>query len=195
MEVLIVYTHPNPRSFNRAVLEAFTRGLGEGGHTFEVVDLYAIGFDPRLGLADYVQFTGKQMPQDILEQQEKVARADALVFIHPIWWVGWPAMLKGWIDRVFSYGFAYQFTERGGIEGLLKYKKALLINTTYYSEEDYEFLGIRDAMEKTLVEFTLKCCGIQDVKYVFLYSVEAVDNKTRWKYLEQVFRLGKELQF
>ena len=124
MQVLVVYAHPNPESFNHAVLDAFTRGLKDGGHTFEVVDLYAIKFDPCTKLEDLAQFTGGQMPKDVLDQQQKVAAADALVFISPVqgWWI--PAILKGWIDRVFSYGFAYTGSEKG-MEGLLKHKKPI----------------------------------------------------------------------
>jgi len=55
MKVLVVYAHPNPQSFNHAVLEAFTRGLRDGGHTFEVDDLYAIKFDPCLKLGELVE--------------------------------------------------------------------------------------------------------------------------------------------
>jgi NAD(P)H dehydrogenase (quinone) len=81
MKVLVVYAHPNPQSFNHAILEAFTKGLKDGGHTFEVVDLHAIKFDPCTKLEDLAQFTGGQMPRDVLEQQEKLAAADGLAAI------------------------------------------------------------------------------------------------------------------
>ena len=114
MKVLIVYAHPNLRSFNRAVLEAFTKGLSEGRHTYEVVDLYSIRFNPCLGGEDLANLMAGKTPDDIKEQQEKVSRSDGIVFIHPVWWTGPPAILKGWIDRVFSMGFAYRFDERDG---------------------------------------------------------------------------------
>ena len=92
MKVLIVFAHPNPQSFNGAVLEAFTSGLQEAGHTLEVVDLYGIGFDPCLSSDEIIaQFTGGQLPQDVLEQQEKVGQADVLAFIYPVWWWRGPA--------------------------------------------------------------------------------------------------------
>lgn len=68
MKVLVVYAHPNPQSFNHAVLESFTKGLKDGEHTFEVVDLHAIKFDPCTKLEDLAQFTGGQMPEDVLDQ-------------------------------------------------------------------------------------------------------------------------------
>ena len=99
----MVYAHANPESFNHAVLEAFTKGLEDGGHTLEVVDLYAIKFDPCLTLDEFAQFTRPlQTPKDVLDQQEKVNQADALVFIYPVWWWSFPAILRGWFDRVLG---------------------------------------------------------------------------------------------
>jgi len=190
MKVLVVYSHPNPRSFCHAVLEAFTRGLEDGEHTFEVVDLYAIKFDPCIKLEDFVQFTGGQMPQDVLSQQEKLSQADALAFIYPAY--GWsrPAILEGWLQRVFSYGFAYKWGEKG-YEGLLRPKKALLINTTANSERDWKTSGVEDATKK-VIDTSLKMCGIQRAEHVFLYAVSSVDDETRKEYLQTAYRLGKE---
>ena len=220
MKVLVVYAHGwSPRSFNRAVLEEFTRGLKDGRHTFEVVDLYAINFDPclkfqdmaqfltgyvpkdlmdRMNLEDLAKFTGGKMPKDVLEQQEKVAQADALVFIYPVIFNNFPAILEGWIQRVFSHGFAWALTEkgwRGEVDGripLLKHKKALLINTTFFSEENYKTHGLKDAMEKKIDDWSLRYPGVQQVEHVYLYSVLAVDDETRKRYLELAYRLGKE---
>ena len=129
MKVLIVYAHPSPQSFNHAILESFTKGLGEAGHTYEVVDLYAINFNPCLSGEDFAMFMEGKTPDDIRAQQEKVSQADGIVFIHPSWWSGPPAILKGWIDRVLSMGFAYMVDEKDGSHsGLLKNQKALVIN-------------------------------------------------------------------
>ena len=192
MKVLVVYAHPNPQSFNHAVLEEFTKGLKDGGHTFEVVDLYASKFDPCEKLEDLAQFTGGQMPKDVLDQQEKVAGADALVFIGPVrgWWI--PTILKGWIDRVFSHGFAYKITAKGGAVGLLKHKRALFIITTGFQEQIYKASGAEDAMKKIYIDLTLKMMGVQNAEQFFLYGVQAVDDETRKKYLEKAHRLGKE---
>jgi len=194
MKVLVVYAHPNPQSFNHAVLEAFTKGLKERGHTFEVVDLYAIKFDPCIKLAQVLCWVGNhrgQRHKDVLEQQEKVAGADALAFIYPVRGWGFPPILKGWVLRVLSYGFAYKRSEKG-FEGLLKHKKALLINTTDASEKFCRASGVEDAMKKIIVDLTLKPCGIQNIEHVFLYGMRRTDDETRKKYLETAYRLGKE---
>lgn len=126
----------------------------------------------------------------MLDRQEKVAQAEALVFIYPVWWASFPAILRGWFDRVLSYGFAYTQTDKGELMWLLKHKKALLINTTMFPEEYYKTSGIEDAMKRTMANATFKeFCGIQDVEHVFLYGVDA---EARNKYLELAYRLGKE---
>ena len=190
MKVLAVYAHPNPNSFNHAILESFTKGLGDGGNTFEVADLYASKLNPCLCLEDFAQFTGEQMPQDVLDQQAKVARADGLAFIFPIWWLSCPAILEGWIQRVFYRGFAYRFTEKG-MEGLLKHKKALLISTTGGPEPKYQASGTGDMIKKLFHEI-LHDCGIENVEHVFFYALDLVDDETRKKYLEQAYHMGKD---
>jgi len=192
MKVLVIYAHPKPESFNHAVLAAFTEGLKKAGHTSEVVDLYQIKFNPCLIPEDFAQFTGGQMPRDVLEQQKKVVQADALALIYPIWHWGYPAILKGWMDRVFSRGFAFKLREGAeGVEGLLKHEKALLISTTGGGKALFQDTGREDALNKLEKAF-FNACGTQNVERVFLYSVEIADATTRKGYLELAYRLGKE---
>jgi NAD(P)H dehydrogenase (quinone) len=191
MKVLVVYAHPNPKSFNHAILEAFTKGLMEKGHEYEIVDLYQTKFDSNTKTEDLVQFRGGQMPKEVLDQQNKVSSADSLVFIFPRWDWTYPAILKGWIQRVFSYGFAYKISDKG-VESLLKHNKALLINTTGGTEEFYKTSGLQNAFEK-IYEATLKnYSGITNVTDVTFYAISMVDDKTRKEYLENAYKIGKE---
>ena len=244
MKVLTVYAHPDPNSFCHAVLQQFIKGLKEAGHTSEVVDLYAIGFNPVLTLRDFANwlpdenapdavekvvkervFAGnaglfqrlvvwskfrnksalevldmlrKRGPKDVREQQQKVARAQALVFISPVWFVGFPAILKGWIERVFTLGFAFSLTSAGwrgdisGRIGLLKHAKALIINTTIFNRQAYEEGGLREAMRRLIDEFTLHYPGIRTVEHEYFYAVNMADEKTLQGYLQRAYRLGKE---
>jgi NAD(P)H dehydrogenase (quinone) len=191
MKVLIVYTHPNPKSFNHAILESFTAGLKEAGHTYEVSDLYAQGFDPCLKGPDFAQFTGGQMPADVVKEQQKVTAADALVFIHPVWWWMPPAMTKGWYDRVLSAGFAYGISEQGQPMGLLKnIQKVLLISTTMGQEDAYKGMRIEEAMKATDAATFTMMCGIPDVEQVLLFAA-ATDADARQGHLEKARQLGK----
>lgn len=190
MEVLIVYAHPNPKSFCHAVLESFTKGLKEAGHTFKVLDLYNLGFQTTLKVEDLVQFAGGKMPQDVLDQQEKVSQADAMAFIYPTMGFYMPSILMGWQERVFSHGFAY-VAGKEGMRGLLGDKKAISIRTTGMPEEFYRTSGAGDAAKK-LLSTVFWLTGIQDYKIVNLYAVQAVGDEVRKKYLEKAYVLGKE---
>ena len=245
MKVLTLYAHPSPTSFCHAVLERFDAGLRDGGHVNEVVDLYAIKFDPVLRTRDnpnwmdpdapediigrmrvrermlaeargpLMRFAVKRLigdrdtrgimrllreryrPKDVLEQQAKVASAQALAFIAPVCFVGFPAMLKGWIERVFTLGFAFAITPeawRGDVRGrvpLLKHEKALIIQTTIFDRRAYE-AGLGDAMRVLIDEFGFRYPGIKKVEHVYFHAVHGADDATRRGYLDEAYRLGRE---
>jgi NAD(P)H dehydrogenase (quinone) len=136
-------------------------------------------------------------PQDVAIQQRKVANADALAFISPIYFVGFPAILKGWIERVFTLGFAFALRPeawRGDIRGrlpLLAHKKALIINTTIFDEEAYRS-GLGEAMARLIDEYALTYPGIQKVEHVYFYAVHGADDATRRAYLRSAYLLGKD---
>jgi NAD(P)H dehydrogenase (quinone) len=115
-------------------------------------------------------------PSDVAAQQEKVARAEALVFISPVYFVGFPAILKGWIERVFTLGFAFSLRPeawRGDIRGrvpLLTHKKALIINTTLFDQQTYE-TGLGAAIKTLIDDFSLSCPGVQAVEHVYFYGI------------------------
>ena len=198
MNVLVVYSHPNPESFTHAILESFVNGLQDGGHTSEVVDLYKINFNPNFNIEDFDTFVGGSAPPDVLEQQRKVAAADAFAFICPVFWMNMPANMIGWIVRVFSYGFAYQLTKKGwqghasGRVGLLQQRKALVMSPTFFSEKDYRESGILDAMKKIICEYGFEYPGVAKADYVFFYRAFAVSDAIRDKYLRQAYALGKD---
>lgn len=169
MNVLVVFDHPRGfDSFCGAVLDQFTTGLILAGHTFEVADLHAEGFDPRLTSADEPDWddSRKVYSDRVLKEQERIARHDALAFVFPIWWWSFPAMTKGWIDRVWNNGWAYG-------DRKLTHKKALLIGTASGDEAGYLKRGYDEAMRTQLVVGMMNYCGIQDASLEFFYDVMA----------------------
>jgi NAD(P)H dehydrogenase (quinone) len=128
MNVLIVYAHPNKNSFNHAILDEVVRGIQDGNHCCQVIDLYKDGFNPIL------VFNEEKKRSDLLNDKETesyrdlVRNANHLIFIYPIWWYGMPAILKGFIDRVFVSGFAYSTSGRMP-KGLLGDKSAWVLYT------------------------------------------------------------------
>ncbi len=134
-------------------------------------------------------------PRDVAEQQAKVAAADALAFIAPVYFVGFPAILKGWIERVFTLGFAFGLTPqgwRGDIHGripLLEHTKALIIQTTIFDEQAYQ-AGLKDAMTALIDEYALRYPGIQRVERETFYAVYGADDRARRAHLDRAHALG-----
>jgi NAD(P)H dehydrogenase (quinone) len=135
-------------------------------------------------------------PKDVRIHQEKVARAEGLAFIAPVFWLGFPAILKGWFERVFTYGTAYALTSEGwagnirGRIGLLHHEKALVISTTLFSEADYK-AGLEEPLRVVVDDFGLRYPGVKRVEHVYFYRVGVVDDDARRAYLKRAFDLGK----
>jgi len=116
MHALVVVAHPDRDSFTHAVARTLT-GEIRAPHTFEIADLIAEGFDPRYAAGDLALFRNQSMPPaDVLAEQKRIDRADALVLVYPVYWWSFPGVLKGWIDRVFTRGWAYQERPDGRID-------------------------------------------------------------------------------
>ena len=134
-------------------------------------------------------------PADAAAQWEKVRRAEGLAFIAPVIWLGFPAILKGWFERVFSYGDAYALNAEGwdgrvrGRIPLLHHREALVISTTLFREEDYR-AALAAPMERIIDDWGLRYPGVKHVEHVYFYGVTFADEPTRHAYLERAYRLG-----
>lgn len=106
MHILIVLSHPDKNSFSHAIAKRFIEGATKSGHDCELADLHAEGFNPCWNMAD-IENDGTCPPEDILREHQRIEKCDAVCFVFPLFWFGMPAMLKGWIDRVWSWGWAY----------------------------------------------------------------------------------------
>ncbi len=148
---------------------------------------------------EIIKMIHSQKPKDVLEQQQKVANSDILVIITQVFWMHFPALVKGWMERVLTYGFAYKLNEKGwkgdpdGRIPLLKIKKALIMQPTFFNEKVYREKGFKDAMEKTIDDWSLKYPGIENVDHIYFHSILSVSTETRKKYLELAYLKGKEL--
>ena len=131
MNLLIVLAHPDPASFNHAIARTARETLQEAGHTVVFHDLHAEKFDPIIDRSEIPK--DARLDPVIRKHCDELAGADGLVVVHPNWWGQPPAILKGWIDRVFRPGVAYEFLDgdngEGVPRGLLKLRAALVFNT------------------------------------------------------------------
>lgn len=131
MRVLLVLAHPDPASFNAAIAARARDALARLGHEVVFHNLYAEGFEPLLFQAEFP--VGAELPPHIAEHCRDLASAEGIVIVHPNWWGTPPAIMKGWIDRVFRPGLAYEFLEGDGGEGvprgLLPARAVVVFNT------------------------------------------------------------------
>ena len=152
MKVLVILGHPNPgESFNRAIAETAGRVLRELGHEPVLRDLYAEGFDPVMPMGEE-KLPIEELPESIRREIDAVRGAGGFVIVHPNWWGTPPAILKGWLDRVFRAGFAYSFSENGVISNFTD--KRAQIFTTSNTPRDVELEVYHDPLEnfwKTIV--------------------------------------------
>lgn len=191
MKNLIIYAHPNPKSFCKAIEERAEKVFRKMGNETKIRDLYELGFQPILKPSDFEAFASGKIPEDIKSEQEYIKWADVIIFVYPIWWSGFPAILKGYIDRVFAYGFAYEYVN-GVPKGLLDEKKVMIFNTTGTPNDIYANNGMHDAMKKTSDEGIFGFCNIKVLKHTFFGAVPSVDDETRKSYLNEVEKIIEE---
>ena len=190
MSYLIIYAHPNPGSFNHALMETVTEELRHNGKGVKIRDLYQMQFNAILNSEDLVHMQKRSVAQDVKEEQELVRSAEVILFIYPLWWAGMPAILKGYIERVFTEGFAYRITD-DGIAGLLSGKKVFLFTTMGASMADYEGSGFFRSMGQITDTGIFSFCGCEVMGHKYFPSVPYITDSDRKKMLDEVRELVK----
>ncbi|AWH53260.1 NAD(P)H dehydrogenase [Stenotrophomonas sp. ESTM1D_MKCIP4_1] len=173
MNVLLVYAHPEPTSLNGTLKDFTVQRLQAAGHTVQVSDLYAMRWKAQIDAEDHPgrdaerpfhasldsrdAYAAGRQRDDIAAEQDKLRWADAVILQFPLWWFSMPAILKGWVDRVYAYGFAYgvgehsdhHWGDRYG-EGAMAGKRAMLVVTTGGWESHYGPRGINGPIDDLL---------------------------------------------
>ena len=184
MNHLIIFCHPSATSFNRAIADS-VQAISEAlGHDTCCRDLYGIAFNPVLSKRD-MDSPAKMAPQDVRQEQEFIAWGDLLTFVYPVWWAGMPAMLKGYVDRVFCQEFAYSL-QGDTANGLLNGKRVLIFNTTGMPSPFYTSQGMHEAMSLTTNTGIFELCGMEVLHHAFFGSLDVVSDETRKSYLGEV---------
>lgn len=161
MKYLIIYAHPDNESHAKFTLQEVKSRLEELNREYEVIDLYKIKYDPSLSSEE---LTNKgYAPDFVLEHRKKIDESDFLVFIYPVWWNSMPGILKGWIDRTLSGGYAFKYVNKIPV-GLLKGKRAIIFATTGANKIlSCIFQGYR--WKKIMARDILRFCGIKSKTY------------------------------
>ncbi|CAN3130642.1 Flavodoxin family protein [Mycobacterium sp. smrl_JER01] len=183
MHLMTVFSHPFDDKYPAAVMDAFHEPFRQAGHSIDVLDLHAEDFDPRFTREDHAHFWGAgPVPEGIAAMHRRVERADRLAFVFPVYWWGMPAMMKGWIERVFTVGWAYQYgkgvQDRGKrpLNSLLRNTPTTLIGIGGSSRPTYDRYGYAEAMKTQLDVGTFAYCGVTDVESHLIVDVEGDHN-------------------
>ncbi|MCJ0873564.1 NAD(P)H oxidoreductase [Streptomyces sp. AP-93] len=164
---LVVLAHPRGDSLTAQLARRAVARLEADGHTVDVLDLHAEGFDPRMGAEDEPDWSDpdKEYSAETRAHMDRIAAAEILVVVFPLWWFGLPAILKGWIDRVWNNGFAY-----GRSHPLLKGKRMVWIPLVSYPEAKFKELGWDEPVDRLLRVGISQYCGIEEAVVHFVYD-------------------------
>jgi NAD(P)H dehydrogenase (quinone) len=189
-KILIINGHPNPESFNFGLAASYKKGAIKRNAEIQEIVITNLQFNPNLKYG--YQKRTEQEP-DLVAAWDKILWADHLVWIHPVWWGGLPAITKGFIDRVFLPGFAFQYREKSIFwDKLLKGKTAHIITTLDQPSWYYRWFFGRPSVNQ-LKKSTLEFCGIKIKKVTYIGIVKTADDSLRNKWLEKVEKLGLSL--
>ncbi|MFJ2452832.1 NAD(P)H-dependent oxidoreductase [Pseudomonas protegens] len=175
MHALLVFAHHDPRSLTHSLARQIAEGLAESAeHSFEIADLWSEGFEPRFGAADIaVHRTQVTPPVDVLAEQARIDRADALVLVYPVYWWSMPALLKGWIDRVFSNGWAFDFQADARLVKKLGRLRVHLVGVAGADAGTYERHRYLEAMQAQIDHGIFDYCGASVLTSQLLYESES----------------------
>lgn len=186
-KILLINGHPNPKSFNHALAAAYQKGAEQSGAAFKLINIGELDFTPNLRYG-YQQRT--ELEPDLLAAWEAIQWADHLVWVHPVWWGGLPAITKGFLDRLFLPGFAFQYRE-GSLwwDKLLKGKTARIITTMDQPGWFYRLYYGRPSINQ-LKRTTLQFVGISPVKVSIFGPIKTSTASHRERWLQRAQELG-----
>jgi len=190
-KILILNGHPNADSFNFGLADAYKQGALEGGAEVQELVIATLQFNPNLS-GGFQKRT--ELEPDLITAWEKILWADHLVWVHPVWWGGLPAILKGFIDRVFLPGKAFKYRENSVWWDKLLVGKTAHIITTLDQPSWYYKLMYGNPSVNQLKKSTLEFCGVKPVKVTYIGIIKNSDDSQRAKWLKKIRGLGKQLR-
>ncbi len=190
-KILIINGHPNPDSVNYGIAAAYKQGALTAGAEVKEIVVADLNFSPNLKFG-YQKRTN--LEPDLLDALEKIKWANHMVWIHPVWWGGLPAMLKGFIDRVFLPGFVFQYRENSVWWDKLLTGKSARIITTLDQPSWYYWLMFGRPSVNQLKKSTLEFCGVKPVKVSYVGPLRNSTAEFRAEQLKKIEQLGAKLK-
>ncbi len=180
--ITIIYCHPYDKSFNHSILQSITDQLTADGREYDVINLYGEGFNPVMDSSCLSMYSvGDTKDEMVRRYQEAITHTDHIIFIFPIWWGMMPAMLKGFIDKVFLKGVVYDTTPEGALMPCLTIDRTTLITT---SEEDTDILA--PFIEGYFTPQVLNTVGMNGVQWFNCSQVSSGSNAHRQLFVDTV---------
>ncbi len=177
MSSLVVVSHPDPESLTHHVARATAEAIRATGGRVEFADLAEENFDPRFSASDIALYRGNgDVPADVLAEQTRLDRADDLILVFPIYWWSTPALLKGWIDRVFISGWAYDFTPGSEFVKKLDRLTVHLVPVAGDDAASFERHGVYEAFRTQIERGIVEYCGARVGSTSFMHES---DTKSR----------------
>lgn len=190
-QILIINGHPDKKSFNYALAEAYKNGAAKSKAKISQIDIADLNFNPNLKFG-YRQRT--PLEPDLIEAIEKIKKATHLVWVFPMWWYSYPALMKGFIDRSFLPGITFEPVKGKALpKKLLKGKTARLIITAD-TPKWYNYLYMKRPVINQFKKGTLEFCGIKPVKVTYISPIKNSSANHRTKWLEKMTLLGEKLK-
>jgi len=191
-KVLVINGHPSPdQSFCRSIFDTYLKGLSNSNIEAKSIDMGEIEFDMNL---KYGYSKRVELEPSLLEAQEKIKWSDHIVIIHPVWWGSLPAKFKGFFDRTFLPGFAFQYKKDSvWWDKLLAGKSAHIISTLDQPGFYYRFMYGRPS-HRALKDMTLKFSGISPVKSTVIGPIKNSSDQFKEKQLDKVYEMGKQMK-
>ncbi len=188
MRVLVVYSHPCEESFVAAVKDRLVSTLGDGGHEIRVLDLYAMGFDPVLSAQERRAYhTPVENERAVADHLEALRWAEALVFVHPTWWYGPPAILKGWLDRVWVPFATFEMPRPGKPIGrVLTNIRVIGLVTTLGSPRWWWWVIGMPGRRMLLTGLSVLCARGCRTIYMGLHGMDSTTQSQRAAFLDKV---------
>lgn len=192
MKVSVILAHPDFHSFSHAIAETVVETLQASGHQASYHNLYADQFPPVLPAAEIAR--DAYLEEVVNQHCAEIMEAEGIVIVHPNWWGGPPAILKGWIDRVIRPGVAYEFKEgdsgEGTPNGLLKIKSALVFNTSNtYPAREKEVFG--DPLETMWKNCVFGLCGVHNFRRKIFAVIVTSSLEQRQQWLGEVAEITR----
>ncbi|THV59882.1 MULTISPECIES: NAD(P)H-dependent oxidoreductase [Chryseobacterium] len=188
-KTVIINGHPNKDSFNFGIAEAYRSGAIEAGAEVKEIVITDLNFNSNLQFGYQKRM---ELEPDLLKAWEIIQWADHLVWVHPVWWGGFPAIMKGFIDRLFLPGMAYKYRENSvWWDKLLKGKTAHIITTLDQPGWYYRLFFGRPSVNQ-LKKSVLEYCGVKPVKLTYIGIIRNSKDEERSQWLKKVKELGKK---